>query len=335
MQSCVVVGAIYVYIESEAASLLLRRPLGEWSKVSKPQIGSATAIAAIERERRSNLRRQLRATGPGPYAPSQLRELGIYGGAAGIWVDRQNTAVTPEASHGVTVSILHTGQHYPDDLSESGLIYHYPKTNRPPRRDQNEVDATKVAKQLLLPIFVVLPHTHNQALRDVKLGWVDDWDDKAQEFLIIFSETPVASGELPNQGSTFLLQDEQTRGKRGTTLTRPNQQRFRFQVLKAYGPKCAVCSVTRVDLLVAAHICPKSARGSDDWRNGLVLCGTHHAAFDLGLFGFEPERLTIILRDGCDAAGLGITTQRFSGSSTRPHPDAIRYHGAFWNLIHG
>jgi len=93
-----------------------------------------------------------------------------------------------------------------------------------------------------------------------------------------------------------------------------------------------VCSVNRVDLVVAAHICPKHAKGSDDWRNGLVLYGTHHAAFDLGLFGFDPESLSVILKDGCDAVGLGITAQRFSGA-VRPHPDAIAYHAKRWRLI--
>src|SRR5215472_6583021 len=109
-------------------------------------------VATVERERRADMLRRLRAQGAGPYAPKDLRQLGIYGGAAGIWVDKANTAATTGARTGVTVSVLHTGEHYPDDLSESGLIYHYPETDRPPNRDQNEIDATKAAKQLRLPV---------------------------------------------------------------------------------------------------------------------------------------------------------------------------------------
>jgi hypothetical protein len=240
--------------------------------------------------------------------------------------------VASEAPNGVTVSILHTGEHYPDDLSDSGLIYHYPTTNRPSARDQNEIDATKAAKRLRLPIFVLLPSSGDEDLRDLKIGWVDDWDDSAKEFLVIFSEAAPETREPPSPTSAFELHDDESRGKRGTTLTRPNQQRFRFQVLKKYGPKCAVCSVNRVDLLVAAHICPKSAKGSDDWRNGAVLCGTHHTAFDLGLFGFDPMSFRVILKSGCDSTGLGITTQHFSGAA-KPHPDALRYHAKSWHLI--
>jgi len=89
---------------------------------------------------------------------------------------------------------------------------------------------------------------------------LDDWDDPAKEFLVIFSEAAPEAQEPRSQASAFQLRDDQLSGKRGTTLTRPNQQRFRCQVLKQYGPKCAVCSVSRVDLLVAAYICPRSAR---------------------------------------------------------------------------
>ena len=80
----------------------------------------------------------------GDIEPSQLREVGIYGGAQGIWVDKAHTAIPELAADGVTVAILHTGRHYADDLSEDGVIYHYPKTSRPPARDAAEVQATKM-----------------------------------------------------------------------------------------------------------------------------------------------------------------------------------------------
>jgi hypothetical protein len=158
----------------------------------------------IERDRRNEMLRQIRSRGPGPYQPAELRDRGIYNGAAGIWVDKQNTVIAPEALQGVTVSIPHTGEHYPDDLSESGLIYHYPTTKRPSTRDQNEIDATKAAKLLQLPIFVLPPSSGDEELRDLKIGWVDDWDDNAKEFLVIFSDVAPEATEPPAQSGTFL-----------------------------------------------------------------------------------------------------------------------------------
>src|SRR6266478_1858406 len=56
------------------------------------------------------------------------------------------------------------------------------------------------------------------------------------------------------------------------------QQRFRFHVLAKYGPQCAVCSISHPQLLKAAHMRGKADQGCDDWRNGIVLCATHHDA---------------------------------------------------------
>jgi len=89
--------------------------------------------------------------------PQRLRQLGIYGGAQGIWVDKRRTSrITPDGA-GVAVGLLHTGSSYPDDLSTDGVLYHYPKTERPARRDAAEVDSTKAAGRLGLPVFVITP----------------------------------------------------------------------------------------------------------------------------------------------------------------------------------
>jgi hypothetical protein len=95
--------------------------------------------------------------------------------------------VSPGAAN-IAVSILHTGEHYPDDLSEEGLIYHYPETRRPPGRDRSEIDATKAAAELKLPIFVILSEPSDPTLRRVRLGWVADWDDASKQFLVLFGD---------------------------------------------------------------------------------------------------------------------------------------------------
>jgi putative restriction endonuclease len=48
--------------------------------------------------------------------PQLLRDLGIYGGAQGVWVNKERTSqITPGG--GVTVALLHTGASYADDLT--------------------------------------------------------------------------------------------------------------------------------------------------------------------------------------------------------------------------
>jgi putative restriction endonuclease len=114
------------------------------------------ALQDDERDRRVGLWSSLKDLDSDDVPAAILRDLGIYGGAQGTWVDKARTGPIAANGAGVTVSVLHTGRHYPDDISEDGLIYHYPSTARPLSRDTSEVEATKNAARLAIPIFVVL-----------------------------------------------------------------------------------------------------------------------------------------------------------------------------------
>ena len=95
-----------------------------------------------EKDRRLNLWHTISKERLDDLEPGRLRDLGIYGGAQGIWVDKAHTAGPEIGPDGATIAVLHTGRHYADDLSDDGVIYHYPKTSRPPVRDAAEVQAT-------------------------------------------------------------------------------------------------------------------------------------------------------------------------------------------------
>ncbi|MCS3616706.1 hypothetical protein, partial [Salinibacter ruber] len=74
--------------------------------------------------------RLVEAGGPSGVETDLLRELRVYRGQAGIWTDKKETeGVLPEGGR-ITVSVLHTGEHYPDGLSDGELIYKYPDTRR-------------------------------------------------------------------------------------------------------------------------------------------------------------------------------------------------------------
>lgn len=269
--------------------------------------------------------------GPAGVNPALLRDLGIYGGAQGIWVEKSRTAELTEDGMGVTVGLLHTGSSYADDLSEDGVLYHFPKTNRAPGRDAAEVAATKAAGQHRLPVFVITYPTVSSAKRNVHLGWVDGWDDRSGLFLISFGEnpSPVRSLENENQEPFSLFGVANT--ERREVAVRKGQQRFKFRVIQCYGAQCAACGIGVIDLLDAAHIAPKKDRGSDDPRNGLVFCATHHRAFDAGLFGIEPEGLKFAYRlGGPEAVALGVSQTSLDHLPRKPHPDAISWRWQRW-----
>ena len=264
--------------------------------------------------------------GPAGVPRALLRELRIYGGAQGIWVDKARTGGLTEGGTGVTVSVLHTGRHYPDDLTASDIVYHYPRTNRGAARDKGEVEATKAARHLGLPVFVITPSSKRYSDRDVHWGWVEDWDDKEAVFLMSFGIEPTAPpGPQPRDEDPFEPYANEEAGKAATVLTRPEQPRFRFRVMKRYGGSCALCGISSSALLDAAHIVGKRHGGSDDPRNGLVLCSNHHRALDAGLIAIEPDSTTVRFRpSGPSAQELGVSRDSLKHLHTRPHEDALR-----------
>lgn len=263
--------------------------------------------------------------------PQLLRELGIYGGAQGVWVDKIRTAELTEDGTGVTVGLLHTGSSYADDISDDAVLYHYPKTNRPASRDKSEIDATKAAHRLGLPVFVIKYPTPNSTRREVRLAWVEDWDDKSGIFLISFGEAPQQKvSDTTENEQPFEPFNERATTQR-TVKVRKGQQQFKFDVIKRYGARCAVCGIDFLELLDGAHIIPNKAAGSYDARNGLVLCASHHRAFDAGLFAIEPNSLKIQVAPNVkDAGQLGITSTTLEHLSRKPHAQALGWRWRKW-----
>jgi hypothetical protein len=285
--------------------------------------------------RESDFRKQiwtslLERADPYKATPELLRELGIYGGAQGVWVDKARTSKLTEDGTGITVGLLHTGSSYADDISDDAVLYHYPKTNRPSARDKSEVDATKAAGRLRLPVFVIEYPTPNSKVREVHLGWVEDWDDEAGIFLISFGEVQQVTPHHEEDELSFEPFATLQQRKRLVNV-RKGQQQFKFEVIKRYGARCAVCGIGFLELLDGAHIIPNKAAGSYDARNGLVLCASHHRAFDAGLFTIEPDTLRIHLAPIVqDARRLGITFTTLEHLPRKPHTQAIEWHWKQW-----
>lgn len=288
-----------------------------------------TPKVSKEREFRLTIWKELQASNHArDLAPEVLREhYRIYRGAAGIWCDKERTTPISEDEHGIAVAVLNTGKSYPDDVTEDSIVYHYPDTKRPKNFDHTEIEATKNAKRFQVPLFIITHAEKNDKLRDVRLGYVIDWDDEHKTFLIEFSQF----GEM--KSAPVQTVDEQPftvyeTDRRSTTSTSPRRDtKFRYRVLKRYGSKCAVCSITIDNLLSAAHIIPKEAtRTTDDERNGLILCHNHHDAFDDLLFGIHPETKQIEYRPGGPTKNdLKIETDTLAPKRNHPHIDALAW----------
>jgi hypothetical protein len=272
-------------------------------------IGGYEGPVAAEYRRRTRMWSKLRkAGGPLSVSAGQLRDLRIYGGGQGIWVDKATTgSVSPDGS-GVAVGLLHTGE-YSNGLFSDGAIYRYPRTTRPPGRDLHEVNAVKNAGLLGLPVFVVTATGPARSLRDVRLGWVEDWDDAGMAFLVTFGtiRRPVPC-VAKDHGRLFSPVeppgDRLPKAPRRTS----SEARFRFGVFRRCGRQCAVCDMAVPELLDIIRLRPAPSEVHDDPANGLVLCSLHQRAYELGLFTIDPVTLHITVpSNGPDVAALNIT----------------------------
>jgi putative restriction endonuclease len=166
--------------------------------------------------------------------------------------------------------------------------------------------------------------------RNVDLAWVEDWDDASQLFLITFGdEQPAPPLSLAIEEDTPFESTAAAGDRKAFVPVRQGQHRFKFRVFRRYGAQCAVCDVSVEKLLDAAHIRTHRERGSDDPRNGLVLCALHHRAFDNGFFAINPATLRIAYRNA-SAADLRITRESLNHLGRRPHESVLEWRWKHW-----
>lgn len=156
------------------------------------------------------------------------------------------------------------------------------------------------------------------------LGWVEEWDDDGELFLITFAAsqpTPRASVEEEDD-LPFQLEREASSGRKTTAPTRPGQHRFSYRVLRRYGSMRGLRRFEQgaARRRAAARLPGQAERRS---RNGLVLCATHHRAFDQRLFAIQPTTHDLVNRDG--AGSLGMTRKSVAHLPALPHPEALAW----------
>ena len=79
--------------------------------------------------------------------------------------------------------------------------------------------------------------------------------------------------------------------------TRPEQRKFRSDLLKSMGNKCPITGITDDFLLEACHIKPYNRctpKEKKDINNGLILCPNLHIVFDLGYITFDDDKCLLV-----------------------------------------
>jgi hypothetical protein len=95
-------------------------------------------------------------------------------------------------------------------------------------------------------------------------------------------------------------------------LVRPQQAKFRKQVLKKYNSTCVITGEQLSPVLQACHIIPVKDNGSDNISNSLCLRADVHILFDLGHIRIKPEgylKLSDLIKQSVSYSNLPNTIQ--------------------------
>ena len=220
----------------------------------------------------------------------------IHRGERGIYRDLSKTRKL-SFEDGICQSILDTGRKYDDILTDSYLTYYYPDTSHK-SRDVGEINSLKISQKYNIPIFVVLGSDEDTKTKEIRLGYVQSFNDAQKSFLISFIEdnkriiNPIENIIEERKDETDVLFDDTRQRKKTLSSNRNNNQpKFNFDVFKYYQNQCAVCDINY--FLEAAHIIPVKNRGTDNKKNGIILCKNHHKAFDDMFFRINYQNYNI------------------------------------------
>jgi len=103
-------------------------------------------------------------------------------------------------------------------------------------------------------------------------------------------------------------------------VRRQGQHRFRAELLKAYGGRCAISGCDAVVALEAAHIQSYRGEHTNDVRNGLLLRADLHTLFDLRHITVNSADMTLRISD----ALRGTTYEELEGRRLSLPEDARR-----------
>jgi putative restriction endonuclease len=263
-------------------------------------------------------------------APAVVRALDVYRGQAGIFFDGQ-AEWARDAPGRVALTLLNTGKTYADSIVDDRLEYHYPSTNRPGSTDENEIESVKRAQALGLPLFVLTDNAFTSTLRDVRLGYVDRYDDDAAAFYITLTDAVLplpAADQLPETEDEVELFGGLPKQTLRLVQQRNQQRRFKTDVLERYGNQCALCDLDVPRLIQGAHLIPKSVGGADHAQNGLPLCLNHHTAFDAFLLVIETDGSGITYAPGVSKESLRVTRDDLTHLRAAPSKRALRQYNS-------
>lgn len=285
------------------------------------------------------------------------------GHQAGFVIPKDLESYFPQLSQNVTsaaptvsvdiVASLFAGSSYLGDVSARYQYQTWGGTRSPERRLTNNLTALRSLAQqddiLLIERglrdpnhyrLTLIRHTDPNysklfaSLGGKRWGPLDPSSPPVKETLVV----QALNEQEQHEAAPFQAFDNTASPVEQRTTKIARSRAFQRRLVELYLGRCAFCSqaLMRADGRTeaeAAHIIPRSAKGADDARNGVLLCRAHHWAFDNGLVGISdglaivvPATTTAIVANASLGQLSGAALSTPTDPNLRPHIEAITWH---------
>ena len=123
--------------------------------------------------------------------------------------------------------------------------------------------------------------------------------------------------------------------KPSVSKQRSGQSKFRKHILSNFYNKCAICEISDIELLQAAHIIPvEDKKSSGKTKNGICFCSNCHKMFDSGFFSFNHKYEVIISKQKKISKNMlaFLKNKKIGKCNTLPSKEFLGFHRAKFGI---
>lgn len=254
------------------------------------------------------------------------------------------------------IIMTNEGEAYNDQIDD-GPTFTFEGEGLPENGDQSETVANRAlldAEEETLPIYLFTStegedeYHYGGLIEVIDSEYISDGERMVYRFQfqklgISTWEEYVEQGQKIERRSADEPRLETEERDYRETRSRARSSQFTRRVKEIYNNRCAACGVRRMSPegspeVDSAHIYPVAEGGTDDLRNGIALCKTHHWAFDNGWFSISDDR-QIIINTSIEreppetvAALEGEKLVDPEEPDFAPHPKFLSAHRKLWGI---
>ncbi len=161
----------------------------------------------------------------------------------------------------------------------------------------------------------------------------EDWNSLSDKFVKLMVMAVAKHGGDEGLAPTIGQAENDTSDIYGRSKQRRNQAKFKLNLIKQYGCKCAVTGEVIAEIIEAAHIVAHAKAGVNHTDNGLLLRSDVHKLFDANLLAVNPDSLKVVVAPALKGTWYAGLAGRKLGAQVDGSYPAIEYLRMKWEEV--